>query len=337
MTLKNKILSITLVLILIGGGMWWWQSRDAGEPIATETVTRGTVSETVSVTGELLPRQYADLSFKRIGQIDALYVVEGETVKAGDPLARLERGVLQAQLEALELTQRIAETNEKLARRDWASLDPEEREAKVLASEKARADVAAARLTLDETVLRAPFDGTVTKIPVRLGETVALSETVLRLAGTSSVSDAPVIIEAKIPESDVAKVKVGMRSKVTFDAFTNDEVFEASVQSVESSATIDQDVVSYVGTFVLDGVIDTRLRDGMTANVDIETGRRDNVLVLPFRALNRQDGKYLVQAETGDSFTEREVKIGLEGDEGEVEIVSGLKEGERVKLTTKSE
>lgn len=337
MTLKKKIIFVFCGLILIGVGFWWW-SRDTEAVIPTETVTRGMVSETVSVTGELLPTQYADLSFKRTGQLESIYVLEGELVKKNDPLATLERGVLETELEALKLTQEIAETNEKLARRGWDSLDPEERKAKVLASEKARVDVEVAQMTLDESVLRAPFDGVVTKIPARSGETVTIGETIMRLAQFPNEQGEAVVIEAKIPESDVVKVKVGMKAAVTFDALTDDEVFPAVVKWIKPSATVDQDVVSYVATFVLsEQADDIRLRDGMTANVDIETGRRDNVLILPFRALNRRDGAYFVEVKTGDTFISREVKVGLEGDEGEVEILSGLQEGDQVQLTTKNE
>lgn len=338
MTLKRKLIIIGTGLVIVGGGYWWWQSSRSPEVIPTETVTRGTVSETISVTGELVPAQYADLSFKSIGQLEAIWVKEGEMVKAGDPLSRLDPGSLSDQLKAAQATLSIAEENEKLARRDWDGLKPEERRAKMLASEKARADVATLQTQMAERVLRAPFDGLVTQVPARVGETVSAGETVVRLVGMDAVaSGKAVMIEAQIPESDVAKVKVGMVAQVTFDAFTNDEVFEATVKAIETSATIVQDVVSYRATFELVATPDTRLRDGMTANVDIETGHRDHVLILPFRALVRETGDYMVEVQSGETFTKQKVTIGLEGDAGEVEILSGVREGDKVKLSTKSE
>lgn len=336
MTLKTKLITTALTLVALGGGYWWWSVSQGEEVVPTETVKRGTVSETISVTGELFPGQYADLSFKGVGRVEELWVKEGEKVQAGDPLVRLDRRVLSEELRSVEALLAIAEANEQLARRDWGGLSPEERRAKVLASEKARADVEAVRAEFGERVLRAPFDGEVTQVLTRLGETVVAGEVVLRLVNTA-VAKEPFFLEAEIPESDVAKVAIGMQAAVTFDAFTNDEIFAAEVQAIEPSATVEQDVVSYTGTFALVHMADQRLRDGMTATIDIETGRRDDVLMLPFRALIRENGVYSVEVRDGQEFVKRTVKIGLEGDEGEVEIVSGLQAGDVVKLSTTSE
>lgn len=338
MTLKKKLIVVGIILGLVGFGYWWLRSSREPEAVQTETVVRGTVSETVSVTGELLPERFADLSFSAVGMLESLWVSEGERVRAGDPIARLDRTVLLEQLRASEATLAIAEANERLARRDWHGLAPEERQAKVLASEKARADVAAAKAQVANRVLYAPFDGIVTQLPVRAGESVTIGERVARLVGAAAENgSAPLLIEAQIPESDVTKVKIGMPATVTFDAFTNDEVFEATVTALEPSATVVQDVVSYTATFKLAGTADPRLRDGMTANIDIESGRRDGVLVLPFRAILREGGAYSVMVRDGEEFVSRTVTIGLEGDEGDVEIVSGLSEGDVVEVTTKSE
>lgn len=337
MTLKGKIFSIILFALIVGGGYWWWSGRQQGETIPTETVTRGTVSETISITGEVVPQQYADLSFKSVGLIETVWVAEGERVKKGDPLMQLDREMLLQQLRSSEATLAIAEENERLARRDWSSLAPEEREAKVLSSEKARADVAVIRSQLMERVLRAPFDGMVTKVSQRVGEVVTAGTRVVRIVGHDATGNIPLKIEAQIPESDVAKVKAGMRGEVTFDALTNDEIFSVEVKEIEPSATVVQDVVSYMGTFSFLQASDARLRDGMTANLDIETGYREGVLVLPFRTIVREEGRYFVEVEENGSFVKRAVKIGLEGDEGEVEIIEGVRENDRVKMSVKSE
>lgn len=337
MTLKRKLWIITLGLICLGGGYWWWSTRQEEVTIPLETVTRGSVSETISVTGEVVPEQYADLSFQSVGLLEDVWVTEGERVNKGDPLMNLDRNTLLGQLRASEITLAIAEQNERLARRDWSSLDPEERAAKVLASEKARADVSVARELLMDRMLKAPFGGVVTKVIGRPGEMVSVGQTVLRLVGYNSDGNIPLKIEAQIPESDVTKVKEGMRGKVTFDALTNDELFEVTVQKIEPSATVVQDVVSYTGTFVFSQAPDGRLRDGMTANLDVETAKREDVLILPFRSVIREDGEYYVEVEENGDFVRRVVKIGLEGDEGDIEILEGVREHDRVKMSTKSE
>lgn len=336
MTLKSKLFLVGGILIVGVVGFFWWRTRTTHEVVPTERVTRGTVNETISVTGELVPGQYADLSLKSVGLVEALWVKEGEVVKAGDPIARLDRAILEEQLRSARATLSIAEANERLARRDWKGLAPEERQVKILASVKARADVAAAEAALTERVLRAPFDGVITKLSIRQGETIVSGQVIARLVGQAPTS-ARLHIEAQIPESDVAKVRTGMRARVTFDALARDEVFEATVSELESSATVIQDVVSYQGNFELARTVDERLRDGMTANIDIQSNHRDNVLILPFRAIAREGDAYSVKLRDGDTFVTRPVKIGLEGDEGEVEILSGLQEGDEVAVTTKSQ
>lgn len=337
MTLKRKLWIITIGIFFLGGGYWWWSARRHEVIIPLETVTRGTVSETISVTGEVVPDQYADLSFKSVGLLEHVWVKEGERIKKGDPLMRLDQGTLLGQLRSVEITLAIAEQNERLARRDWSSLDPEEREAKILASEKARADMSVAREQLMDRVLKAPFDGVVTRVMSRSGEIVGAGQTVLRLVGYNPEGNIPLKIEAQIPESDVAKVKVGMRGRVTFDALTNDEIFDVTVKDIEPSATVVQDVVSYTGTFLFTQAPDARLRDGMTANLDVETAKQEGVLILPFRSVVREDGQYFVEIEENGDFVRRVVKIGLEGDEGDIEILEGVREHDRVKMSTKSE
>ncbi|PJA85096.1 MAG: hypothetical protein CO143_03025 [Candidatus Moranbacteria bacterium CG_4_9_14_3_um_filter_45_14] len=128
------------------------------------------------------------------------------------------------------------------------------------------------------------------------------------------------------------KMDRDMESRITFDAFSADEIVLAKVADIATSATIIQDVVSYVVKFEL-STSDARLKDGMTANIDIETARRDNVLMVPFRALTKENGKTYAEVKQADgTFVRTEVKTGLEGDDGTIEIKSGLKEGDEVTI-----
>lgn len=297
----------------------------------TETVRRGSVSETVSVTGELVPQEFADLSFQSTGTLDKLLVKEGDAVRAEQTVASLDSSVLQSQLDDALVAKSIAEEDEKLSRRSgWKKLAPEEREKKKLASEQAREKVQTVRGQINDKTIFAPFDGKVSKVDVRVGEVVTASDVIARVA-----KEKDFLIEARVPESDVAKITLGMRAKVTFDAFSSDEIFDTEVTEVARSSTIVQDVVFYIVKFRL-AKTDDRLRDGMTANLDIETAKRENILVVPFRTLVREGGKTYAEVKRGDGqFEKVEVATGLEGDEGMVEIKSGLKEGDEVTIFTR--
>jgi multidrug efflux pump subunit AcrA (membrane-fusion protein) len=138
---KRNIIIAVVILVLIGG-FFYYRSRSTGEVAQTEKVRRGSVLETVSVTGELVPKIFANLSFQATGTIDTLLAKEGDEARAGQAVASLDSSVLQSQLNEAHVNQSIAEEDEKLARRNgWKKLAPEERDTKKLASEQARKKV----------------------------------------------------------------------------------------------------------------------------------------------------------------------------------------------------
>lgn len=332
MKLATKLWGGVIVIAIIGLA-WYWSTRpNPADSIVTETVSRTDVSETVSVSGELVPTEYADLSFRAIGLVEEVYVKEGESVKAGDPLAVLDRSVQMSQLAAAEVALRIAEEAEKLALRNKNDLDPEERRSKKLASEAAREDARTLRAEMEKSVIRAPFDGRITRVDLRSGETASIGVAVFRIARSGGL-----VVESRVPESDIVKLSVGMEASVTFDALDSSDLFQAKVVAIDESASIVQDVVSYVVTFEV-AAIDERLRDGMSADIDVVTAEREGVLAVPFRALTVRGEKTFATLSRMDGTTEEvQVKTGLEGDDGTVEIVSGLKEGDVVVIGTVSE
>lgn len=330
-TKRNIIIGIILIAVI--GGFFYYRNRGAKEVIQTETVRRGSVSETVSVTGEIVPSEFVDLSFQKIGIVDRVLVKEGDIVMKGETIASLDSSVLRSQLNEARIAQSIAEKDERLARHGWEKLKQEERDTKKLASEKARENARTIIEQINERIITAPFEGQISVLDVKVGEVATVDKVAARVVVVGN--NIYFIVEARVPESDVAKVLIDMRAKVTFDAFSPDEVFDAEVIEIDRTSTIVQDVVFYVVKFRL-AKTDDRLKDGMTANLDIETAKRENVLVVPFRTLVRESGKTYAEVKRGDEkFEKAEVTIGLEGDEGMVEIKSGLKEGDEITIFTK--
>ncbi|MGK2848956.1 MAG: efflux RND transporter periplasmic adaptor subunit [Minisyncoccota bacterium] len=327
---SKKFISGLMICIGIGIVVFFYYRGDrAGEVIPTEEVRRGNVSETVSVTGEYLPLEYADVAFLSTGIVDAVYVAEGQSIEKGQKIASLDREVLWSQLKSARLALRVAEGKETLARRHWDTLKPEEKSAEKLATEQAREAVRLLETRMEEQTVFAPLNGQVAHLDVRVGEVVTPSYNVAHI-----VHPEVFVIETRIPESDVAKIALDMSALVTFDAFRTDEVFQATVTEIEPKATVVQGVVSYIVKLRLT-TTDVRLREGMTANVDIETAKRERVLTLPFRALTKEKSKTYAEVRQSDgSFVKKEVIVGLEGDEGTVEILSGLQEGDLVTIGT---
>lgn len=335
MKTKTKIILTVILLVIIGGGAAWYFTRTPEAAFETERATREIVARTVSVTGELVPADYVDLSFPKVGTVTEVLVEEGEIVTAGQALVTLDSSTLRAQLEAANIALDIAVANEDLARRgrtkDWDDLAPEEREAIKLASEQARQSVRTVLTQLADNTLVSPIDGNVSRVDIREGETAIAGSPIVRVSSPSGTFE----LESRIPEADITDLHSGMTGSVTFDSLPSDDVFPATMTGSDIAATVVQDVVSYVATFALDRD-DDRLREGMSATIDIETARAENVVAVPFRAIIREDDRTYVEIPTGPAtFERREVEIGIEGDDGLIEVKHGLSEGEEVIVSRK--
>ncbi|MFC1775397.1 efflux RND transporter periplasmic adaptor subunit [Patescibacteria group bacterium] len=195
-------------------------------------------------------------------------------------------------------------------------------EAKVKSAEAAVLNYEA---QLAKTVLRAPFAGTVTKQDAKVGE-IATANTIL----VSLVSNSALEIETFIPEADIAKVVVGNKAIFTLDAYEDDEEFIAEVYLIEPAETVIEGVSTYKTLMRVTGD-DKRVRIGMTANVEILTAQKSNVLAVPSRAVFSDNGnKYARVLLEDGTVEERVVQTGLRGSEGRVEILSGIEEGDKI-------
>ncbi len=176
---------------------------------------------------------------------------------------------------------------------------------------------------LDEVTLKAPLDGIITRINYDLGERTQPGKPVMSILGKSGLE-----IEVDIPESDIAKITLNQEASITLDAFGDDKVFKGQVISIDPAETIIQDVVYYKVKVAFVNPVE-EIKPGMTANVDIITAKKNNVLVVPARAVKQNSGRYVDLLINGQEV-ERPVKTGLRGDGGLIEIISGLKEGDEV-------
>lgn len=188
-----------------------------------------------------------------------------------------------------------------------------------------RAALAQAVANRDKTILRAPIDGTVTKIAKKKGEYISMSDIAVSMVSPRYE------VDVDIPETDVAKLKIGDTVALTLDAFGDDTKFSGKVTSIDPASTEVQDVVYYKVKVALDET-DKEIKPGMTANVTVSTASRQNTLQIPFRAVRSNGEKYVRVLENGQ-IREAPVKFGLRGDDGQVEILEGLKEGEVIVLS----
>ena len=182
----------------------------------------------------------------------------------------------------------------------------------------------AVQAQIDKAYIKAPIAGIVTAVNATAHEISPIgAAVVLETIGAYQV-------EAYISEVDIEKIVSGAQVRITLDALPDIEA-RGSVAQIDPAATIMLGVVNYkINVAITDAIPD--LRSAMTADLEILTEQREDVLFIPRKAVTRTDGKYLVQLMGTNNKTEdREVQVGLVGD-NEFEIVSGLVEGDRIVL-----
>ena len=187
---------------------------------------------------------------------------------------------------------------------------------------KARADQANAILAKNKIV--SPISGILTKSEPNIGEYVNAGQIVF-----SVISNDLFKIEANVPETDISKISIDNKARVTLDAYGDETIFDATVMSIDPAETIIEGVPTYKITLVFDKN-DPRIRSGMTANIKITSRTKDSALSIPTSTINGTDGNKTVRKLTANkkSFETVKVTTGLKSSDGFVEILSGLNAGD---------
>jgi HlyD family secretion protein/macrolide-specific efflux system membrane fusion protein len=329
---KKKTYVILVIILLVGYGIYAAKSQKTVPQFTTESATKGNLAQTVSVTGTIVSAGQIDLSFKSAGKIIDMEVKVGDKVTQGQKIAEIDKGTLPQQINQAKADIAFQTSTYDNMKSNKDTYTKDQRDAQSSNVDKSKAALAALQQQLKDAVITAPKDGVIAKKNFDLGETVAPNTAVVSLAGESDLE-----IESKVPESDIVKVVVGQHATVTLDAFSSDEKIDTEVAEIEPASTVIQDVVYYKVKLKLPSQ-DPRFRNGMSADIDIKTAERNNVVMAPLRAVKNENGHKVVEilkdAKTG--LTEKvPVTIGLEGDDGIVEIKSGLVGGEKVVTLTK--
>lgn len=197
-----------------------------------------------------------------------------------------------------------------------------------------RADVVGAQARYAKSVIVSPIDGVLTDLVADVGEQASAGVTFATVHADAGQFKIPV----DISESDIAKVSVGDTATVTFDAFGDDQVFAAVVGAINPAEKIIEGVVFYEATIVLSGdEVVTDVRSGMSADVTIETAKSLNALHVSQRAVLEEGGvKYVrIPLEKAGEFEKRTVTVGMRADDGYLEILSGVSEGEVIIVSLK--
>lgn len=256
---------VLIVGLIFGSKMGWFGKKGNFKEVSVEKVTLGDIVETVSATGKIQPEIEVKISSEVSGEIIDLPFKEGQEVKKGDLLVRVNPDLIQsalnraqagyqnvkANLEQAEATLKQAkadyERNKTLydkgviSKADWdrsiAGFETAEaaKSSAYYGVQSAAASVNEAKDNLSRTTIYAPMDGTISKLDVELGERVVGTQ---QMAGTEILRVADLTnmeVEVDVNENDIVKVNIGDSTKVEVDAYLKKE-FKGIVTEISNSA-----------------------------------------------------------------------------------------------------
>ena len=341
----------------------WTVLRPSPVPVTVFRAALGRVEETVtnSKAGTVKSRRRATLSAEVGGRVRELPARKGARVRRGDVLLKIADDDTRAQVlvqesavasakaarveacRAAEQLDRDLARNRELARDKIVSSElldqiQARRDSAAAACEGAAARIAqaqaaleVARVTLEKTVLRAPFDGVVADVTTEVAEWITPSPPGLRIPPVIVlIDDAAMYVSAPMDEVDISKVQVGQAVRITIDAYPG-RSFPGKVTRV---APYVLDVQEQNRTFEVeaefaDSAFSRKLPHGTSADVEVILAAKDGVLRIPSYAL-LEGGRVLVVE--GNRLVSRGVKTGLKNWQF-VEVTEGLKPGDAVTVS----
>ena len=367
--MKKKIAIVAGIIVVLLIIVLNVKKSDGGIEVRVQEVKKKELVAKVEGTGEIKPKKNVEISADISGKIVKIAVKEGDKVKKGQFLLQIDPEGYKADLESakasLEATRAEliqAEANYKMNKEAYERAKELFRKGIISEEEFSRAEanyqsslsalkalkyrikqnqaaVKSAEERLKKTVITAPVDGVVTSLNVEEGEVAIIGTmnnpgTVLLTVADLSVMEAEVWVD----ETDIVRVKMGQKAKVTVDALPEVE-FRGRVEEVGNSAqsstglaASSEQAKEYKVVVLLEGDV-SQLKPGLTATAEIEVARKKDVLTVPISALvvrkvkgKEKEGVFVVKNEVAKFVP---VKKGIMG-EMEIEIKEGLKEGDSV-------
>jgi len=240
------------------------------------------------------------------------------------------QSALTSALTALQTAQASLAKDQKnlsLQQAGSTSTDIAAQEAQVAA---AQAALQVAQAQLAKTIVVAPFDGTITRMDAKVGEVVAPTNPQI-----SMISNGLFQIVSYVPEVEIAGVQIGNSATTTLDAYGPQTFFTAKVIAIDPAETVVNGVSTYKTTLQFDAA-DPRIKSGMTASVDITTASVPNTIAIPLGAIFQKNGAQVVQVVRGNQLVDVPITTGVSTELGNVQITSGLYDGDMIVLSPDS-
>jgi len=310
---RYLIVVLLSVLLAVGGYAYWRRGQEAAQgAYVTEPIERGSIASIVTATGTVNPVTTVQVGTYVSGPIQAIYVDFNSPVKKGQLVAKIDPApfqvkVLQAEADVannrakvekdradLKLKRLTLDRNRELLKKnlisqndvDTAKSNYDQAVAQLALDrasiKQSEASLQEARINLAYTDIRSPVDGVVVSRNVDVGQTVAASfqtPTLFLIAQDLTKMQ----VHTNVSESDIGPVSQRQPASFTVDAYPG-KAFSGTVAQVRNAPITVQNVVTYDVVIAVDNA-NLELKPGMTANVNITTAQRDDVLKIPLRAV----------------------------------------------------
>ena len=264
------------------------------KPLEIVKVTRGNILSSIPATGTVMPRNRLEIKPPVAGRIDSVQVSEGDQVRKGQIMAWMSSLERAALIDAAR-----AQGEEEVKR--WEQM-------------------------YKPTPVMAPINGFIIQRNVEPGQTFTGNDTVLVMADK-------LIVKAQIDETDIGRIKIGQKVGIVLDAYPNEKI-SGQVEHIAYESKVVSNVTVYE-VDVIPSEVPAFFRAGMSATVNFSQSERENVLLVSLRAVKKRGkSSYVFKVKTEGGQPEPiQVETGLENTEN-IEVVSGLAEGDRVAIPT---
>jgi len=350
---------LIFIAILFFGALYYLYAKNQESPVVFETdkTEIKTIIKSTIATGNIVPDEEVLIKPNISGIIEEIYIKAGETIKAGDLIAKIK---VVANVSNLSSSQNQVQTSkinldnqEKLFQRqkilfDKGVISANDFDASQLAYNQAKQNYAASKQSYDivktgttsglgnyaNTLIRSTVNGMVLDIPVKVGNQVIESNNFNEGTTIASVADVGrMIFVGKIDESEVGKIKVNLPIEITVGAIENKK-FDANLTDIAPKGKVDNGAIQFEIKASLLNRDDTFIRAGLSANASIILEKADKVMAIKEALIQFDDKtqKPFVEVETSSQkFVKKDLVLGV-SDGIYVEIKSGLKSSDKIKV-----
>lgn len=321
--------AVAFAVVLSGCGDGQAKLTDEDEspaiPVEVIAVERGAITAFYSTTATLEADREARVVPRLGGTIVELLVEEGDFVEEGQVLARIDDDRYRIEVARIDATLRRMEQDfnrhREMHARDLISVDAFERAKFDFEAQQAQAELA--RLELSHTAIRAPITGVVSRRDIKVGNTVNTQDPAFVITSMD-----PLLATLHVPERELARLAAGQQADILIDALPGRN-FNGHIARI--SPVVDPATGTFRATVEVRGD-NQLLKPGMFGRVNIVHDTRDDVLLVPVQAVMVEDARASVFVVNDGSVERRVVRLGYRNN-GQVEIASGLEDGDVVVVT----